>query len=227
MAKAALPAWLANSVQLPAASKPSVLPLTLQVAGVRDANATTKPDVLVATNGAGAVPSVWLPGDAKLMVCASSAAAATVNEFEAGRAGAYTALPAWLALTVQVPAASSVNTVPLTLHTLWVVDSNNTGKPEVAVASSGAGALPSVWLPGDAKLMDCRATVTVNEADTAAAAAVVGSPAWLASMVQVPTASKVSVLPLMVHTLGVAEVNATVKLALELAASAGAVLPSA
>ena len=138
-------------------------------------------------------------------------------------------MPAWLALTVQVPAASSVNTVPLTLHTLWVVDSNNTGKPEVAVASKAAGTLPSVWLPGDAKLMVCRATVTVNEADTAAAAAaaVVGSPAWLASMVQVPTASKVSVLPLMVHTLGVAEVNATVKLALELAASAGAVLPSA
>ena len=55
----------------------------------------------------------------------------------------------------------------------------------------------------------------------------VGSPDWLASMVQVPTASKVSVLPLTVHTPGVAEVNATVKPALELAASAGAALPSA
>ena len=53
-------------------------------------------------------------------------------------------LPAWLASTVQVPAASSARVVPLTLHTALVLDANVTVKPDVAVATSATGALPSV-----------------------------------------------------------------------------------
>ena len=52
-----------------------MLPLTVQMPGVVDANDTTSPDVEVAASAAGAVPSVWLPGELKVMVCASSAAA--------------------------------------------------------------------------------------------------------------------------------------------------------
>jgi hypothetical protein len=44
------------------------------------------------------------------------------------------ALPAWLALMVQVPAATPVTVEPLTLQTAGVVELNVTARPEVAVA---------------------------------------------------------------------------------------------
>ena len=54
------------------------------------------------------------------------------------------ALPAWLASMEQLPAATSVKVVPLTVHTLGVVEAKDTGKPEEAVATRGAVGLPSV-----------------------------------------------------------------------------------
>ena len=63
-----LPAWLASTMQVPAATKVSALPLTVQVLGVVEAKLTAKPELAVATSGAGAVPSVWFPGDVKVMV---------------------------------------------------------------------------------------------------------------------------------------------------------------
>ena len=63
-----LPAWLASTMHVPAATKVSVLPLTVQVLGVVEAKFTAKPELEVATNGAGAVPSVWLLGCVKVMV---------------------------------------------------------------------------------------------------------------------------------------------------------------
>ena len=47
--------------------------------------------------------------------------------------------------------------MPLTVHTLAVVEARNTGKPDDAVAVSVAGGEPRVWLPGDAKVMVCAA----------------------------------------------------------------------
>ena len=69
------PAWLAVAEQVPALSSVSVLPLTVQTAGVMEAKLTARPEVAVAANGAAAVPRVWLPGAVKLMVCANSPAA--------------------------------------------------------------------------------------------------------------------------------------------------------
>ena len=63
------------------------------------------------------------------------------------------ALPAWLALTVQVPTPASVSVVPLSVHTLVVADANDTTRPDVDVATRTTGADPKLWLPGDVKVM--------------------------------------------------------------------------
>ncbi|MDP3820015.1 MAG: hypothetical protein Q8R33_00935 [Burkholderiales bacterium] len=89
-------------------------------------------------------------------------------------APAYVLLPDWLAATVQLPTATSVSVLPLTVQTLGVVDANDTARPDEAVAASAGGAVPRVWLPGDVKLMVCAssgAAATVKLTDTAGAAA--------------------------------------------------------
>lgn len=62
----------------------------------------------------------------------------------------------------QVPIARNVAVVPLTVHTLAVVEENATCKPELAVAESVRG-VPTVWDPGLAKAIVCavRAAFTV------------------------------------------------------------------
>ena len=59
-------------MQVPAATSVSVLPVTAQVLGVVDANVTVRPELALAISAGGAVPSVWLPGDANVTVCASN-----------------------------------------------------------------------------------------------------------------------------------------------------------
>ena len=84
------------------------------------------------------------------------------------------ALPAWLALMVQVPAATSVSVLPLTVQTLGVVEAKLTGRPELALATSVGGATLMIWLPGELKVMVCGvngAAETVKVRDTVAAAA--------------------------------------------------------
>ena len=83
-----MPAWLAVTVHVPTATSTSVLPLTVQTPGVAEANDTARPDVALATSAAGAVPRVWLPGEAKLIVCAVSGAAATVKLLDTAAAAA-------------------------------------------------------------------------------------------------------------------------------------------
>ena len=80
-------------------------------------------------------------------------------------------LPAWLASMMQVPAATSVSVVPLAEQVLGVVEEKLTGRPELELATNAAGALPSVWLPGEAKVMVCAAAEIVKTRDTVAAAA--------------------------------------------------------
>jgi hypothetical protein len=79
-------------------------------------------------------------------------------------------LPAWLAATVQVPAVNSVSVVPLAAHTVGVVESKATVRPDVEVATRAAGVVPRTWLPGETKVMACAPTPTANEFDTGAAA---------------------------------------------------------
>ena len=57
--------------------------------------------------------------------------------------------------------------------------------------------------------MLCAAVETVRTRETVVAAAKLASPAWLASMMQVPAATRVSVLPLTVQVLGVDEAKDT------------------
>ena len=45
---------------------------------------------------------------------------------------------------MQVPALSSVSTLPLTVHTAGVMEAKLTARPEVAVAANGATAVPRV-----------------------------------------------------------------------------------
>ena len=54
---------------------------------------------------------------------------------------------------MHVPAATSVSVVPLTAQTAGEVDAKLTASPELAVADSGAGAVPKVWVAGEVKLM--------------------------------------------------------------------------
>jgi len=65
------------------------------------------------------------------------------------------ALPAWLAVTEQVPAASSVAVVPETVQTAAVDDVKVTASPELAVAMRVIGAEPKVTLGGTANVMVC------------------------------------------------------------------------
>ena len=62
-------------------------------------------------------------------------------------------MPAWVALTVQVPVASSVTVAglaPLAVQTAGVSAANVTGRPDVAVALIVKGDWSSVLLDGPA-----------------------------------------------------------------------------
>jgi len=158
-----LPDWLAVTVQVPAASNDRVVPLTLQTAGVVEANVTVNPAEDVATKVGGATPMVWSGTAAKVMVCAvgtKTLAAAIAKLLVTTVAAAKLALPAWVAVRVQVPADISVSAVPVTVQTDGVVDASVTGKPEVEVAASWSGAVPIVWLPGFANVMVCAVSAT-------------------------------------------------------------------
>ena len=103
-----------------------------------------------------------------MIVCAVGA---TLKELDTVVAAAKVPLPAWLALTLQVPTETSVSVVPLTLQTLAVVEANDTGRPDVALAASAGGAVPRVWLPGELKVMVCAPGATLKVRVTAVAAA--------------------------------------------------------
>lgn len=79
-------------------------------------------------------------------------------------------LPDCEALMVQVPAATRVTVVPLTVQIDGVLDANCTARPELAVAVSAGGATISVCAGGALKLMLCAPT-TKKDCDWEAAAA--------------------------------------------------------
>ena len=111
-------------------------------------------------------------------------------------------------MIVQVPSATFVTNIPDTVQTLLVEDENETTNFEEAAADSPRP-LPvksEVFLvPGLGNSIVWSPAKTVNEIDTGAASKTVAVPAWLASIVQVPVVSRVTVLPLTEHTLDVCE----------------------
>ena len=100
---------------------------------------------------------------------------ATANVTDTGAAAAYTPLPAWLAVMVHEPAATSVSVLPLTVQILVVVDVKLTARPDEALAVKAAAAVSGgvalmAWVPGDVKVMVCGVGATVNEFETCGAA---------------------------------------------------------
>ena len=165
-----VPDWLAASVQLPAPTSVKSLPLTVQTAGVIDVKVITRPEVAVAASGDGAMVKVWFAGVAKSIDCVSNTVT-TGKLWEMSVAALKLVLPAWRAVTVQVPLPTSDSTVPLTVQTAGVLDEKLTARPELAVPINGPGVVPSVWLPGDGKVMVCAAGATVKLTVAGAAAA--------------------------------------------------------
>jgi hypothetical protein len=136
------------------------------------------------------------------------------------------ALPACAALTVQVPALTKVKVLPLTVHTLGVLEEKATTKPDVAVAIRAAGAVPRVWLPGEMKETVCAPTVTVKELETAVAAKNALLPLCVAVTVQLPVPVNVNFALLTLHTLGVEAAKETVRPDVAVAVKSAGVTPN-
>ena len=88
------------------------------------------------------------------MVCA---AALMTKERVTESAAATVALPAWLAVTVQVPTPSSVALLLATVQTAGVDDTRATARPELALATSATGVGLKVWFAGAVKVSVCGA----------------------------------------------------------------------
>ena len=94
-----------------------------------------------------------------MIVCA---ALSMVKARVTSGAALYEELPAWCAVTEQLPAASRLSDVPVTVQS--PVEVNVTASPDVAVAVNVRGPVPKVWLPGFAKVIVwfCLTTPTVT-----------------------------------------------------------------
>ena len=163
----ASPPWFAVMVHMPAATRVTVDPDTVQTAVVVEANVTGSPEVAVAETvkggsvaarlGSGGKSIVWLPLKT-VKVCATWGA------------GLKLALPAWSAVTLQVPVARMVTVEPETEQTLGVVVSKATGRPELAVAERPKGGSPKVRLGSAPKVMVWLDLPTLKLCETCGAA---------------------------------------------------------
>ena len=125
-----MPAWLAVMEQEPAARMVTVVPETVQTEVVVEAKATVRLEEAVAPMVKGDTPKVTLLSAPNVMVCV---AGLTVKLWVTGVAAEKLALPAWLAVMEQIPAALIVTIFPATVHTAGVPLAKLTGRPEVAV----------------------------------------------------------------------------------------------
>ena len=78
-------------------------------------------------------------------------------------------MPAWLAVSEQVPAARNVTDVPLTVQTDSVVLVNVTVSPDDAVPLTARGDWAIVFGPGLAKVIAWLSLLIVNDRDTGVA----------------------------------------------------------
>jgi hypothetical protein len=125
-----LPAWDATISQLPAETRVTVVPDTVQTNGVREAKLTVNPELAVALTVKGVAPYVTAGRVAKVMVCGMSVTAKVCFTVVA----AQPLLPAWDAAMVQFPVVTKVAVVPETVQTSGVVEAKLTVSPELAVA---------------------------------------------------------------------------------------------
>jgi hypothetical protein len=112
---------------------------------------------------------------------------------------------------VQGPAATSVTVAPDTVQTDGVVEAKLTARPEEAVAPSGNEPVSNDRLASAPKVMVWPPGVTWKLWFTGVAAAQFAVPACVAWMVQVPTATSVTVAPDTAQMEGVVEAKLTVR----------------
>jgi uncharacterized protein (DUF983 family) len=99
----------------------------------------------------------WAPAVAVPMVGAPGTIPLTLNAWVTCGAAENEALPAWLALMLQLPAVTKVSVPPVVIvHTEVVLELNVTVNPDVAVAVS-VGVVPKFCGPGLAKVITCDA----------------------------------------------------------------------
>src|SRR3954453_11137447 len=139
------------------------------------------------------------------------------------------AVPAWLALIVQVPAASKLTTAPLSEHTPALAASMliATASPDVAVAV-GEYVPPTFTGDGFADVNEIvcpRFNTTFTDCCTRLAGLYVALPAWLALMMQSPTALKVTTAPAREQTLLLAASMLIATASPEVAAAVGVYAP--
>jgi hypothetical protein len=187
---------------VPAATIVTALPATVQTAVVVEAKLTVSPELAEALIENGDTPATTLPICPNVIVCDSGL---TVKLWITGVAAAKFGFPAWLAVIVQVPAATILTTVPATVQTPVVPEVRLTVSPELAVALSENGTTPKLTPVIEPKLIVSVPMLTVKLWTTAVAALYVELPAWFAVMEQVPRATIVTVLPETVQTATVVE----------------------
>ena len=194
----------------PTATNVTALPVTAQIFGLWLVKLTGKPEDAVALRSKGESPSVLLFNPAKVIVWLFFCP--TLKLCVTGVAGSYVLSPLCVAWIEHVPIATNVTMLPLSVQTLMGCAIKLTGNPDVDVALSVNGGSLNV-LPGKAAnvivwsgLSDLTAKLWL----TGVAAKKNALPTWVASIVQVPVVSKVTVLPLTVQTLGVIEEKLTV-----------------
>jgi hypothetical protein len=120
-----VPPCEATIVQVPAAAKEAVEPVTEQTELGDAVYVTARPELAEAVNVSD-VPTVWAAMGLKVMVCVP---ALTVKLCVAGVAAAYWPPPGCDAVMVQVPWAINVAVVPETIQTEGVVEAKLTVRP--------------------------------------------------------------------------------------------------
>ena len=213
----ASPGCVARRVHVPAVRSVTETPLTVQTACVEDVTVTGRPELAVAVTVTGDWISVALAGRGNVMVWL---AFDTVKDRVIEVAALYTASPDWLATSVHVPGPTNVTLDALTVQTAAVDDDTVTGKPELAVAVIANGEASMVEFGGRGNVMVWLALVTGNDRVTDGADRKSAFPAWLATIVQVPTAERLIDRPLGLQTVGVFDVSVTVSPELAVAVTA-------
>src|SRR5580658_8397894 len=121
-------------------------------------------------------------------------------------------LPGWLAVTVQMPTATNVMVVPLTVHAAGDCEVRVTGNPELALTGGANGGVPSVWLDIAGKVivwLSSAGEIRNVWVTGGAGAYVTPSPAWFAVIAQLPAAINVMVVPLAEQIAGEVELSVT------------------
>ena len=224
------PAAEAVSVHFPGVTTVTTLPLTVHTLGVLDVYVTGKPADDVPDNLKLVVPTGCIPIPGKVITCAAFIDTSRTTSVAASYRIPFNVPAPADALIVHVPGTILVTVVPLTLHTLGVLDVYVTGKPDEAVAATaklvvatGRGAIAG-------NVTVCALLILMVLVTLVAAVYVVPlfvPPAWAAVIRHAPGVTTVTVVPLTVQMLGDADVNVTANPDEAVAATTKLVVPAA